>query len=101
MNFNEKKETFKDRLSKKADDFAASTNIKEHVNSIKNKLEKFYLTRKFTLHLIKTKPGSCVAIGQGYENNMSLFVPSLVDLSHYTELFITAFNELIRFCDVR
>lgn len=90
----EKKETFKDKLRKKADNFERNTDIKEHMESIKKKLEEFYSTRKLILYLIKTKPGSGIAIGKSCSNNMSLFVPILVDPVQYTELFIKAFKEL-------
>lgn len=89
-----KKETFKDKLSKKADEFESKADIKEHLDLIKKKLEEFYSIRKFTLYLVKSKPNSCIAIGKSGSNNMSLFVPSLVDPVYYTELFINAFKEL-------
>ena len=91
----EKKESFRDKLCNKADEFERNaTDIKEHIESIKNKMEAHAQDREFTISLIETKPGHIIALGAARGPKYQTFIPKQVEPWIYMKLFTETLKEL-------
>ena len=84
--------TFKERLSEKAD--MLTVDINEHMSTVKAKMNEAASYRKFSISLWKSKPGACIAIGNGCTTNYSAFVPYGIEEWVYVRAFRVALEEL-------
>lgn len=85
--------SFKEQLTRKAEEYRASLNtldIKENINKIKAKLEEAAIYREFSIYLYKVKPKNSLAFGDCDLKSISLFVPTGVTLAEYTILMTNA-----------
>lgn len=86
--------TFKDKLTEKVYNYETGTNIEEQVFYIQKQMEYFYTKRKYTISLVKPKPGQILALGNSSSNCTSLFIPKSVEPAYYRQLFVNAFKDL-------
>lgn len=91
-NNNQVTKTFKEKLSEKAD--ALALDIKDHMTTVKQKMNENVSYRKFSISIYKTKPGACLAIGCGGAQNYSTFVPYGIEDWVYVRAFRLALEEL-------
>ena len=90
----EKKKSFKDTLSEKANEFERNADIKEHVRIIKLKMDEHANERHFTIHLVEIKPGHTIALGTDRGPIYQTFIPKEVEPWVYMKLFTGALIEL-------
>ena len=90
----EKKKSFKDTLSEKANEFERNADIKEHVRIIKLKMDEHANERHFTIHLVEIKPGHTIALGTACGPIYQTFIPKEVEPWVYMKLFTEALIEL-------
>jgi hypothetical protein len=84
--------TFKEKLTEKAD--ALELDVKDHMATIKTRMDEVVSYRKFSISLWKPKPGSCIAIGNGGTTNYSAFIPYGIEEWVYVRAFRVALEEL-------
>ena len=88
------KQSFKDNLSEKADEFERNADIKEHVRIIKLKMDEHARERHFTITLVESKPGHTITLGAGRGPEYQTFIPKQVEPWVYMKLFTEALKEL-------
>lgn len=84
--------TFKEKLTEKAD--ALTLDIKDHMTTVKEKMNEAVSYRKFSISIWKSKPGACMAVGNGCTTNYSAFVPYGIEDWVYVRAFRLALEEL-------
>lgn len=84
--------TFKEKLTEKAD--ALALDIKDHMATVKDKMNEAVSSRKFSISIWKSKPGACIAVGNGGTTNYSAFVPYGIEEWVYVRAFRVALEEL-------
>lgn len=94
MIWRRKKMTFKEKLIKMADEYVPD--ISERMSYIKERLEKAYNIRHFTISLIDMLPSSHWTIGEGqYKNDLiALHIPNNVQPNDYVRAYIEEFKKL-------
>lgn len=84
--------TFKEQLTALADNFERTIEINEEIECIKERMQKCWADRVFTINLIVTF-GS-IAIGGSSSNFYNDFVPKTVSPIHYRQLFVEELKKL-------
>lgn len=84
--------TFKERLTEKAD--ALEFDIKDHIATIKTRMNEAASYRKFSISLWKSKPGGCIAVGNVCTTSYSAFIPYGIEEWVYVRAFRVALEEL-------
>ncbi len=89
----EEPKTFKEQLTKKADEFERQTAIPNYIKAIKAKMEKIATQRKFYIYLIEPTSTSPLAFGC-HENAETIFIPRNIVSWKYIQMFKEALKEL-------
>jgi hypothetical protein len=84
--------TFKEQLTAQADNFERTIEINEEIERIKERMQKCWADRAFTINLIV--PFDSIAIGGLSSNFYNDFVPKAVSPLHYRQLFIEELKKL-------
>ena len=84
--------TFKEELTKKADEYTLITLVSKNVEDIKTQMEQEYHLRRFVLRLID--PILPCSPGRPEEGRLSLVIPKGTSLSAYLHRYIAEFKKL-------
>ena len=80
-------------MTEKANKYETDYRIKEHVENIKNGVERFYRKRSFVICLISPN-NKYFTIGANPANKYEAIIPKNIDPQAYRELLVNAIKEL-------
>ncbi len=84
--------TFKEQLAALVDNFVSTIEIDKEIECIKERMQKCWADRAFTINLIV--PFGSIAIGGSSSNFYNDFVPKAVSPMHYRQLFVEELQKL-------
>jgi hypothetical protein len=85
--------TFREYLKEKADEYERKTDISQHIETIKRKMEYSASLRKFHIYLIDPT-GTGVISFNSSDNSASFFIPKEIVSWKYIQLFKQALEKL-------
>ena len=85
--------TFREYLKEKADEYERKTDISQHIETIKRKMEYSVSLRKFHIYLIDPT-GTGVISFSSSDNSASFFIPKEIVSWKYIQLFKQALEKL-------